>query len=738
MEFGNPWMLLGLLLAGIPLLLHLFGRRRAPVVHFSALAFIMASNPKEARALQVSEWLLVALRALAVALVALALARPMLPLPADADATSIGNASGPVALVLVLDDSMSMGASDGREPLLERARQQAIRVVERLPVGSQVGLVASGAPARALTRQLTDDRGTVLDALRRLQHAPRRDDAGRAVALAEGLLAGTELNDRRILLYSDLQASGWQGVTLGPSTAKTPERAPIALQVERQVAAAHDNTAIVDAVVLPVEGKGGSQVRVEVEVKRYAKAPQEDYMTVRAGEREVKSQLQLDPTGSARRSFLLPTSAPVAEIRLTDDALQTDNRRLVRMDTSSALRVALINGAPRPLPRDDEVFFAARALELSAAWPGELAVDVLPADRLSAAQLADFDVLVLANLADPGEVARAALREALQAGKGLLITPGDNLPPDNPPAWLEGLLPARVAGVRESAAARRDTNADSAGLRLALDADAGQSPLPAVQRLRSALQAAIGPTLGDASIWRYALVEPTTEAADRTVLRYSDGAPAVLLGQSGRGLVALLTTTLDRDWTDLPLQPGFLPLLHTLVTQLAGERGLERRAALEVGDPLLLGRDERADQLEIRAEADSPAATRRVVQASEQRGRGWQVAGLDQPGRYAVVELRAGEPLTSRTIIVAPPKAESDLTPLQSGPLWQAARGSERATSGGGGALARAPAWTPALLLLLVLLVLEGAVLVRGSRAGSIDVPGRLSAGVPRAAVRRG
>lgn len=737
MEFGNPWMLLGLLLAGIPLLLHLFGRRRAPVVHFSALAFIMASNPKEARALQVSEWLLVALRALAVALVALALARPMLPLPVDADATSIGNASGPVALVLVLDDSMSMGASDGRETLLERARQQAMRVVERLPVGSQVGLVASGAPARALTRQLTDDRGTVLDALRRLQHAPRRDDAGRAVALAEGLLAGTELNDRRVLLYSDLQSSGWQGVALTSAPGKAADRPPIALQVERQVAAAHDNTAIVDAVVLPVEGKGGSQVRVEVEVKRYAKTPQEDYVTVRSGEREVKSQLKLEPDGTARRSFLLPTSAPVAEVRLASDALQTDNRRLIRMDTSSALRVALVNGAPRPLPRDDEVFFAARALELSAAWPGELAVDVLPADRLSAAQLADFDVLVLANLADPGEAARGALRDAVQSGKGLLITPGDNLPVDNPPAWLEDLLPARVAGVRESAAARREGSAEGGGVRLALDADAGPSPLPAVQRLRTALQAAIGPTLADASVLRYALVEPTTEAADRTVLRYADGAPALLLGQSGRGLVALLTTTLDRDWTDLPLQPGFLPLLHTLVIQLAGERGLERRAALEVGDVLVLGRDERADQLEIRSDADSAVAQRRVVQASEQRGRGWQVAGLDQPGRYTVVELRAGEPLTSRTVIVAPPKAESDLTPLHSGPLWDAARGRERVTSGGG-VLARAPAWTPALLLLLLLLVLEGAVLVRGSRAGSIDVPGRLSAGMARAAVRRG
>jgi hypothetical protein len=746
MEFGSPWMLLGLLLAAIPLALHLFGRRRAPVVHFSALAFIMANNPKEARALQITEWLLVALRALAVALVAIALSRPMLPVPEELGEASIGAANGPLALVVVLDDSMSMGASGERDTLYEQARHQAQKLIERLPVGSQVGLVASGAPARALTRHLTDDRGTVLDALRRLQHQPRRDDAGRAMALAEGLLAATELTDRRVLLLSDLQASGWQGVRLQAvptGNNPTPERPPLRLQVQQLKATETANTAIVDATALPVEGKAGSQVRVEVAVRRFARQPQQDYVTVRVGDREVKSQLQLAAGAEARRSFLLPTSAPVAEILLPDDALATDNRRLLRIDTSSALRVALVNGAPRPLPRDDEVFFAARALELAAAFPGEMAVDILPADKVTAAQLADFDVLVLANLGEVGPELQTALVDAVTAGKGLLIAPGDNLPGE-PKEWLQGLVPARVVGVRESVAARRadaDTEAGGrtepakqSGAEFRLSAAMEPSPVAAINRLRAALQASVGASLDGTRVDRSVLVEPTPEAAERTVLRLSDGAPALLAGQVGRGTVALLTTTLDRDWSDLPLQPGFLPLMHTLVLQLAGERGLERRAAIEVGDPLVLGRDDRADQLEVRADgADGRGAgLRKVVAAADQRGRSWHVLGVEAPGRYTATELRGGEPLTSRTVIVAPPKAESDLTPLQDGPLVSAVKGGVGAANSASNQLSRAPGWTPSLLLLLLLLLLEGIVLVRGSRSGSVDVPGRLAAGLAK------
>jgi hypothetical protein len=712
MEFGNPWMLLGLLLALLPAAVHLFGRRRAPVVPFAALAFVLARNPKQARALRVSEWLLVAVRTAAVALAVLALSKPMLPVLGGSDGMAVGE--GPVALVIVIDDSLSTFAKVGGESLFERARAQAIRLTEQLPLGSKVAAVASGKPARALVAQATSDRSSVIDALRRLDHHPRKDDAERALRLADEIVTYAGLPDRRVVVLTDLQQSGWREIRL-------PWREPagksgtgqVTWRVDKLEPQTRENTAIVDAVATPASERGPNQVRIDVAVAHHGRSAFSGYLTVRTGEREVKSLLQIRPGEALRRSYFVPASAGVADLSLPPDGLPTDDQRLVRLDAAGGVKVALVNGAPRPVARDDEVFFAARALELAGQHAGELAIDVLQLPGLTPAALRDYDVIALAN---PGELPQtlvAGLQQAVRDGKGVLVTVGDNLPADAP-AWLRGLLPVplhgeRVAPVRLRAVAKGDPPAP-----------------PAVQRLRDTLAAALGTGLDDAHVQRYALVQPSLDVRRWQVLAFSDGAPALLVVPHGRGWLGMWLTTLDRDWTDAPLQPGFLPLLREVCMALAGDRGLERKGTVEVGERAVLVRDERADALEVRFERDRGGQARVVLKAADQRGRNWQIDGLDDPGLYTATELGAGVPLTSRNLITVPPPGESDLAVLTQGPLSRApVRATNEASQ-----RPRAPGWVGALLVLMALLVFEGVVLARGAYSVRIGRdPGAMAEG---------
>lgn len=129
----------------------------------------------------------------------------------------------------------------------------------------------------------------------------------------------------------------------------------------------------------------------------------------------------------------------------------------------------------------------------------------------------------------------------------------------------------------------------------------------------------------------------------------------------------------------------------------------------------MLGRDDRAEQLELRVEPPAQAA-RVVVEAASQRGRSWQVAKLDQVGCWTATELRAGAALSSRSLIVVPPASESELVAATAGPLTAPA-GQAKSPSRLG---ARAPGQSTVLVLLLALLALEGVLLVRGQwrRAG--------------------
>ena len=81
----------------------------------------------------------------------------------------------------------------------------------------------------------------------------------------------------------------------------------------------------------------------------------------------------------------------------------------------------------------------------------------------------------------------------------------------------------------------------------------------------------------------------------RIVLRYESGAPALVDAEIGRGRVLLLTTSVDREWTDLPIRPGFLPLVQEAARYLAAAPSGEATAAITVGGKreIALGADDR-------------------------------------------------------------------------------------------------------------------------------------------------
>lgn len=704
-DFAQPAMLIGLLAAALPLALHLLGRRRARPVAFTALAFLMTRDPRRSRALRLRERALLLVRCLVAAAIAFALAKPLIPALDSRGAVIAG--SGPVALVVVLDDSMSMMQMEaGGQTRFDLARRRVLGLLERLPPGSTAALVASGYPARALGRGLSADLRAAAQAVRRLVHWPRRDDAGRAIALAQQLLASAGPGARGLVVVSDLQASGWQHAAL-PSAQEYKAGGPVALrvQVERIGGPAVANTAIVAASAEPAPERGPQQVRVLAEISHRGPTPFQGHVTVRAGEREVKSWVEVAPGDTIKRSFVLPATTDTAEILLPDDGLAADNRRFVRLSGGDLIRVGLVDGAPRPVPREDEVFFAARALQIGAARAGAVAVDILQLEQLKAGILSVYDVIVLANVGELSPLVERELLEQVKRGGGLLISAGDAVP-EQADRWLPILQPGEVVGHHRIAAARRADVRSGPRLQL-MQNDDGASI--AVTELRARLAESM-PGLGQARIAQHLQVRPSASLAGRTVLALDSGAPILLLTARGRGQIALLTTAIDRDWSDLPLQPGYLPLLQELVATLAGRPGHGQRAAIEPAGVAVLTRHEEAERLEVRrADGDQAGELVRALLGTAHRGRSWQVDGLLAPGRYLARELGKGGRWSERSILVVPPESESSMAVLPEQHLVGPASSSAPKVH------PKVPGWSYALIGLMLLLVVEGALLVRSS-----------------------
>lgn len=136
------------------------------------------------------------------------------------------------------------------------------------------------------------------------------------------------------------------------------------------------------------------------------------------------------------------------------------------------------------------------------------------------------------------------------------------------------------------------------------------------------------------------------DSAAATLARFDDGRPALIEARVGNGRVLVVATAADAVWSDLPLQPVYLPLVHRLVSY-AANAGDERRS-WEVGRVATLpGGPELA--------VTRPDATVERV-APDTAGRRLALGAV---GFYEV--RAAGQSVPASILAVNPPAAESDL-----------------------------------------------------------------------------
>src|SRR6266699_3352877 len=121
LTFLSPLFLIGAASAAIPLIIHLSRSRRTKKMRFSTTRFFTEQFLRSYRMSRLKELLLLACRVALCALLAMALAQPLLQTHAD----SFLGGGGARSVVLVLDNSASMGYSEGGTTLLERARAAA-------------------------------------------------------------------------------------------------------------------------------------------------------------------------------------------------------------------------------------------------------------------------------------------------------------------------------------------------------------------------------------------------------------------------------------------------------------------------------------------------------------------------------------------------------------------------------------------------------------------------------------
>lgn len=628
--FETPLALLALAAVGVPVVAHLLRRRDLRTVELPTIALLSRAQAASRRRVRLVDRLLLLCRVLCVAALALALAGPF-----TARHVAFGDGR-PASVAIVVDDSMSMSRRGAdSETLLEEAARRAARAAAALPSGSEITLVLAGAPARVVVRRASDAE-PVLAALDGLPPTSARGtDLAGAVRSATRELGSGTLPRRRLLVLSDFARHG--RLDEAPSPSPDVEATWIRVGPEE----GEDNRFVGAALAIPdPTTPGRASVRVSVRELGASAGPRT--VRLRRGSTEL-AEARVELTEGIGRSTLhadLPADGdPSAEVAIDGaDALPEDDRRGVLLRAPTALRVLLVDGDPHASRHQDEVAFLARALERAPRRDGVIGWRTVDPDTVSTGTLTDVDVVVLANVPSASRVLVDRLRTFVDQGGGLLVSPGDRVDARVLASTLGPLLPARP---RPATAQEEQIGlASPPGLEPAWDT-AGLSLV---------------------RTWRRLLLE--AESTAEVVLTFPDGHPALLLGRHGDGRTALLATTIDDDWTDLPYRPGFLPLLVQVVHRLApGGRVPERD--ISPGEAVTLSAPPGADRLRVLTPTGRAIDLASAPTPIELRN-------TEEAGVYRVQVAAAGEPLRDdprAAFLVAPPAAESDLStdPLPAG-----------------------------------------------------------------------
>lgn len=651
------------LLALVPIILAILDRRRARIVDWPAMRFLLLGSRSRLRRWRVREAALVAARSLLLAAGALAILGPAVRRSVEVS----GAAAAPRDVALVVDSSWSATyrAEEDGPSALARAREGALRILDGLRPQDRAALLLPAARDEEAAVPLGDP-SPVRERLEALAPGPRPFRLLDALERAAAMLGADPDRIREIYAFSDFAAHA--------ASERGPERVEMARGALRRGGRSiravwvdcgfpDPKNRFVSAVEPPPLAAGtDEEAAIRAEIAGSA-APAGPEASPGGAEREIPVRLSADGIEVAavraaglgprpvsveiRHRFESPGPARVA-VAIPEDGLAADDIRHLILDVLDRTDVLVVGPTARTGPsgplRDADYVDLALAPRLPRGPEPRTIFRARLQESVPAEDLSGYRVVAIAGLERIESEAAERIESFVRRGGGLLVFAGSRFDPES---WAErayrggrGFLPARPIpglGTASPSIHPRDIALSHPALAIFSGGEEGDLSLVEIRR------------------WTR-FRDPVPEAA--VLARVDEASPWILEARVGEGRVIALGTGAAPGDSDLPRTPLFLPLVHRLARRLAaGEPAAESALVGEV-----LSAELPLEAAGAEAKAILPSGAERPARVDVSGGRLLaQFSGTDAPGFY---EIRLEAPPLSRVFAVNLPPEESRLERL--------------------------------------------------------------------------
>jgi len=552
--FANPMFLWALTAAAIPLMLHMFQRRRTVVTPFPTLRFLKAAQKRSSSRVRFENFLLWLLRTLLLLALGFAFALPVLR-TTTTGGSWLSRTRRDVAIVL--DASYSMDYELDRGKVFEVCKDAAVSVIEGLLSGDRVCVYAAADTPIPVIEKPTTEHATVVQAIRALTCQPGSSKLDETVAVALHALEQQDgRREREVYILTDGQALPWQGFR--DAAKKEEQTGGDKVKISREqrdkvsyfalLAGAQqpDNACPVDVKVSPSLMLAGQTARLNVRVGRTGSAKQITVAVDIEGQERGRRSVAAEADSEASVEFAVGGLEPgvhVAKVTTPQDALPEDNEFQFLLRVRKQLPVLL--AGPKEATRYLKAALAPGATDDS--------VKQIDAAELDSTDLRDYQAVFLCDAFPLTGQSTIRIEDYAKTGGVVVIFPGDRA--DVPAYGDMKILPAPPTGTEDipaEVAARplkRIPNQKDQVVNFNLSLPPGSVPNVALKRILK-----FGDLQENAAV----------------LITAGDGVPFMTGRAVGRGRVFMFGTSANRDWSSFPLTAFFLPVVHQLIRQGAG------------------------------------------------------------------------------------------------------------------------------------------------------------------------
>ncbi|MBN2356232.1 BatA domain-containing protein [candidate division KSB1 bacterium] len=552
MNFLNSAILVGLVAAILPLLIHLFTKSKAKPVAFSTLRFLRQLQNKKIRRLKLRQILLLILRTLIVLLLVLAFARPTCRTSSPDLSTGDANTSA----AIILDNSISMARIHQGKSLFERAKVAAHAIVTNFREGDQIFFITTTDTSLQKNKIAYHDFDLLHREIDQTELNYNKTDLTAALNFTRRMLAESKNINKEIFTISDLQRNAFRQDTLRKVDPLIRSYA-VAIQDDDS-----QNLSVESVHLRSTILQKGKLAELEVKLRNRGRYPVRNRLVevFLNDQRVAQNIVDVEAESESRvlSKFILDRSGFLTgRVRLEDDDLLQDNERYFSFTVPEKINIVLISQTP-------DADFLLSALQPTK-MPGSLFEIVrLQEERLSSQILDTMQVIVLNNVPQPSKQSIEKLRYFIDGGGGLLLILGAATDLQ----WYNEAFNS-LLGLPRFVEVMGDENS-----RFTLDKMDLDHPVFSGIFEKDRVHFTRPFFFYGVRVGANAYINP--------ILSFSSGEPYLFEVRKGQGTILVFTSGFDVKQSDVAFRAIFAPLMHRCAAYL----GLRSQSA---GDDLLIG-----------------------------------------------------------------------------------------------------------------------------------------------------